>query len=285
MTDAQADDEQPKINRRRALMAAGAAALGVTISELVPGETTASAQTTGQSLLLGRENTSTATTTLVARAATGAEPPTHGLDIQADDSNYGLAVSGNVWGVYSLGLLGGSFVGNNDYGAAIELYPRVGSGPPTEGLHFSGELVVDDKGRLYLCDRSDDEDTGATARWEQVSHRGVRFLPQPVRVTSRFDGQIAAGQTRVVDIRAKAGIPAEATGIFANLELVAPRNTGYISVYAAGGTRPPTANLSWTQTDGYLANFVMSRVNGAGRVAIFASQPTAINLDVAGYVL
>jgi hypothetical protein len=90
---------------------------------------------------------------------------TSGTGIEAtSDSGVGIvarSTDGTGLDVRSEAGIGGTFWGG---AAAIRLAPRATAGHPTSGAHRRGELVVDSRGRLWLCTKG-----GSPGTWKQLA--------------------------------------------------------------------------------------------------------------------
>jgi Carboxypeptidase regulatory-like domain len=119
-------------------------------------------------------------------------------------------------------------------------------------------------------------------------------------------GYVATTPTRTVDTRSALGGspisargtldvavlghgPVPSSGVSAvafTITALSPTATGYLTVYAGGTTRPPTANL-YLSPGRSIANMAVSMVGGAGTVTIYNGSPASTQLvvDVTGYFL
>jgi hypothetical protein len=119
-------------------------------------------------------------------------------------------------------------------------------------------------------------------------------------------GYVATTPTRTVDTRSGLGGapvsargtkdvavlghgPVPSTGVSAvafTISALSPTATGYLSVYAGGTTRPPTANL-YLSPGRSIANMAVSMVGSAGTVTIYNGAPSSTQfvVDVTGYFL
>ncbi len=111
---------------------------------------------------------------------------------------------------------------------------------------------------------------------------GGRFAPvNPIRVfDSRSSGILAPKATARVGFGSI--VPASATAVVLNVTLVGSTNGGFLTVFAAGTTRPETSNVNTTSPGQTVANQVIVPVTAAG-IDVFSDPGGHLLVDVAGY--
>ena len=114
---------------------------------------------------------------------------------------------------------------------------------------------------------------------------GSSYTPlRPVRVldTRAKKTPLAGAQVRLVQVAGVGGVPADATGVVANVTVVQPKLKGYLMAYPAGSTRPGAASVSFGAGQ-VVANRVMSAL-GSGKLALWPRfGPVDVAVDVVGY--
>jgi hypothetical protein len=114
---------------------------------------------------------------------------------------------------------------------------------------------------------------------------GSSYTPvRPVRVldTMAKKAPLAGAQVRLVQVAGVGGVPADATGVVANVTVVRPTLTGYLMAYRAGSTRSGGASVSYGVGQ-VVANRVMSSL-GSGKLALWPRfGPVDVAVDVVGY--
>jgi trimeric autotransporter adhesin len=95
-------------------------------------------------------------------------------------------------------------------------------------------------------------------------------------------GLRAAGSTTELSVIGRGGVPTGATTVVLNATATEPTQTGFVTVYPCGVTRPVASNLNFN-AGGTVANAVLVKVGAGGKICIYNSDPTQIIVDVAGY--
>ncbi len=178
------------------------------------------------------------------------------------------------------------------------------AGAPTSGSFFAGEQVRDFNGELWLCVAS-----GTPGSWVQASHAqlgfaggALNFLPVPIRVIDSRTGQnpaaplpttkapLASGQTYTFQITGTAvgssSVPANATGIYANVTVVFPTNSGNLVFYPADQALPQSSTINYNQ-GAVVDNFTIVRLSATGALNVFVNGPgnTNVVVDIAGFIM
>jgi hypothetical protein len=130
-----------------------------------------------------------------------------------------------------------------------------------------------------------EEVAGQPAGAAEVSTQS--FSPvNPTRVMDTRDGlggpRLAAGETRTVAAGA-AGMPAGTVAVALNVTVVAPSAAGYLTVWRAGDTQPPTSNVNFAAGE-VRATAVLAAVDSTGQVSVFNAAGTVdVIVDVTGW--
>ena len=109
---------------------------------------------------------------------------------------------------------------------------------------------------------------------------------QPVTPLRALDtrqnvGALPAGSVYTLPIAGQFGVPVNAHAVALNVTAVNPAAAGFVTVWPAGSARPDASNINFTpgQT---VPNMALVGLSG-GSVSIFASAPTDVLVDVAGW--
>jgi len=154
----------------------------------------------------------------------------------------------------------------------------VGTGGKIEVYNHTGTVDVDvDVDGYYTGD-------GGT---------GSYFVPiTPVRIT---DTRVPTNGTPIVANTSESfnlattasGIPANAAAVATNFTVVAGDAPGYLTVYPTSATANPVASdVNWVANE-IIPNFTIADANGTGKVAVYNSHGTTINvvIDAFGYFI
>lgn len=98
-------------------------------------------------------------------------------------------------------------------------------------------------------------------------------------------GRLAAGTSLVLDL---SGLVRDGSGVFANLTVVTPAASGFLTAYPTpdgaartdGLDRPAASNLNFVRGTPALANFALVRLGSGGRISIFTTTVAHVLLDV-----
>jgi len=85
-----------------------------------------------------------------------------------------------------------------------------------------------------------------------------------------------------VQIRGRAGVPADAWSVVLNVTITEPDGDGYATVFPCGTPRPLASNLN-AFTGDTIANLVISNMGADGTVCIFTQAKTHLVVDVDGW--
>lgn len=96
-------------------------------------------------------------------------------------------------------------------------------------------------------------------------------------------GRQAAGATLELQVAGRAGIPADAEAVMANVSVVAPATRGFVTIHRCDRSRPIAAHLNHRATL-VTGNAGLVPLDRDGRACIFTSAETDLTLDVSAYV-
>jgi hypothetical protein len=106
----------------------------------------------------------------------------------------------------------------------------------------------------------------------------------PVRVADTRPTPVAAGQFVEVKVAGRAGVPADAKAVIANVTLVGAAAPGFATVYPCG-TVPDASSVNYRAvTNEAVANEVIAKLSPTGSICVFTSAAANVLVDVAGYV-
>ena len=95
-------------------------------------------------------------------------------------------------------------------------------------------------------------------------------------------GRLGAGRALNVVVAGKVGVPANATGVIANVTAVEPCDSGFLTVYPAGSP-PPLASSTNYRTGDVVAALVTVRLGTGGAISVYTHVQTDVVVDVVGY--
>jgi hypothetical protein len=91
------------------------------------------------------------------------------------------------------------------------------------------------------------------------------------------------GDTLVVQLTGRNGIPTDAQAVTAYVTGVGPATVGFVTVWPCSDSRPLASSLNHDPgVDG--GNELVVRLDDDGRICVFTRGATHITIDVAGYV-
>lgn len=96
------------------------------------------------------------------------------------------------------------------------------------------------------------------------------------------DGPFDGGEERRIAVAGRAGVPADARAVIANITAVAPAADGFLTAHPCVDPRPFTASLNYT-TGVNLGDEVIVGLDN-GDMCVFSSGATQMTIDVVGYV-
>ncbi|MGK0311941.1 MAG: hypothetical protein ACI8RC_001562, partial [Ilumatobacter sp.] len=95
-------------------------------------------------------------------------------------------------------------------------------------------------------------------------------------------GRTPAGQTTIINVAGRAGIPTNATAVFLNVVAATPSGPGFVTVYPCGTNRPLAANVNYNGND-VGSNAVLAKIGTDGNICVFTYAETDLIIDVNGY--
>ncbi len=111
----------------------------------------------------------------------------------------------------------------------------------------------------------------------------------PVRILDTRDGNggsnrpIGPGESRVLQVTGRAGVPADATAVVVNLTAITPTASGFLTAFPTGTTRPVASNINFRNGQ-VIANLAIVRIGDGGKISIYNnSGDTNAAGDVVGY--
>ena len=97
-----------------------------------------------------------------------------------------------------------------------------------------------------------------------------------------LDPAVSATDPVTMQVTGIGGIPANAKAIIANVTAVNTTANGYLTVWNGTGSQPATSNVNWTKGD-TVPNMIVSAIDSAGQVTIYASVTTNVIVDIVGW--
>lgn len=95
-------------------------------------------------------------------------------------------------------------------------------------------------------------------------------------------GRLADGQTIVVHVAGRGGVPADAPAAVLNLTATGAELPGYVTVWPCGTPRPLASSLNY-EPGRTVANSIVARLDANGDVCMFVLRATELIVDVNGY--
>ncbi|MCU1343965.1 MAG: hypothetical protein JWL70_231, partial [Acidimicrobiia bacterium] len=93
--------------------------------------------------------------------------------------------------------------------------------------------------------------------------------------------RLAAGETLVLPLRGRSGVPAEATSVLVNVTAVTPDADGFITAYPCDQPRPIASNLN-PAAGQIVANAAMVGLAANGSICLYSLRATDLVVDVSG---
>ena len=94
-------------------------------------------------------------------------------------------------------------------------------------------------------------------------------------------GVVGAGQTLVVPVHGRGGVPGDATAVSLNITAADPQASGYATVWPCDRSQPNASNLNY-EAGLTIPNAVLTKLAGDGSVCIFTLSATHLLVDVNG---
>lgn len=169
----------------------------------------------------------------------------------------------------SLNHLAGSARGNE------LIAPLDGDGNVCVYTHQTTDITVDVVGYLPVADRY----TALTPA--RLLETRPAFDTADGR--ARGGGRTAAGETTVLQVAGRAGVPTSATAVVANVTAVVPSANGYVTAHPCLPSPPNASSLNHVAgvTGG---NEIVAELDSAGRICLYTHRATDLTVDVSGYL-
>ena len=98
---------------------------------------------------------------------------------------------------------------------------------------------------------------------------------------------LASGTTHTIQVTGTNGnctIPPDASGVTLNLTVVSPAQSGFITVFPGGATRPTSSSINYPVGVGALSNLVGAGLGATGQLSFYAfGGPVNLVADITGY--
>lgn len=118
---------------------------------------------------------------------------------------------------------------------------------------------------------------------EAAASPAVLRSVQPCRLLdTRESAALTTGQTTVVQVTGRCGVPAGATAAVLTLTVVETSPAGFMTAWPSDQPRPWASTMNWDQPNQIRANSAVIQLSGSGSVSIFAQTNTQVVVDVSG---
>lgn len=174
----------------------------------------------------------------------------------------------------------------------LTVYPCGRPRPTASNLNYAAggtvaNLVVarlGDGGRVCIYAHATVDVVADVAGWF-VGDPGLVPLPSPVRLvdTRTGFGPVEAATTLLFGVGGLAGLPTAAGAVVLNVTAAEPTTDGYLTVWPCDQPRPTASNLNFA-AGSTVANLVLTRLAGDGRVCAYAHGTTHVVVDAAGWL-
>ena len=178
----------------------------------------------------------------------------------------------------------------------VTVYPAGAARPVASNLNYPAGATVANMvvaklgsgGRLTLYSNSATDLVVDVTGYYPSSAKYAPLVP--VRLLDTRTGlgapkaRVAAGKTVNVTVLGRGGVPA--TGVAAvvlNVTAVGASKVGSATVFAAGQTRPDSANLAY-RAGGTVPALVIAKVGSSGQVSVYTTAGADLLADVMGYI-
>jgi hypothetical protein len=161
----------------------------------------------------------------------------------------------------------------------------------TRQIQYQPDLAVSNDGRQILLTGLMIRVLAQNPSADYVSLSPSRLLDTRTGTTtvdgvSAGTGALGPGETRVLQVGGRGGVPSSAVIAAAlNVTAVNPPSAGYLTVWSGAGATPLASNLNLNPGH-TIPNLVISQIDSAGRVSIYngSSSATEVVVDVQGYL-
>ena len=154
-----------------------------------------------------------------------------------------------------------------DQTRASDVIAKVVNREMTVFTSVSANIIVDITG-WFTGPSAQSSDSGLL-----ITDRGHRVLD------TRASGIIHDDGTIVVPVE---GAPTSAAAVFTNVTMIDSADTGWVSVYPAGTTRPDTSTVNGSDTIGATPNSAVVPL-GVGGLTVYSSVRTHVAIDILGW--
>jgi hypothetical protein len=96
-------------------------------------------------------------------------------------------------------------------------------------------------------------------------------------------GVVAGGTTLELKVAGRGGVPTDASAVVLNVTVTETSGPGYVTVFPCGGPAPNASNLNFVAND-TTPNAVVTKLDTAGKVCVFARTTTHLIVDVNGVI-
>ena len=165
--------------------------------------------------------------------------------------------------------------GTNATVAGLAVVPLGTDGNVSIKVHGISQVIADVSG-YYTEDA-----TGA----EFTSVAPTRLLDTRYATGIGTKTPIPAGQTVVLQVTGKAGVPSGVKAVVLNVTVTGTVGGGFLTAWADGAAVPPTSNLDWFSANATVPNQVIVPVSANGTVDLRANSKTQMIADVFGYYM
>ena len=159
--------------------------------------------------------------------------------------------------------------------AGLAVVPLGTDGNISIKVHGTSQVIADVFG-YFTADTTGSEFTGVTPS---------RLLDTRYATGISTKTPIPAGNTVVLQVTGKAGVPSGAKAVVLNLTVTGTVGAGFLTAWADGSTTPPTSNLDWFGAKATVPNEVIVPVSADGKVDLRSNSKTDMIADVFGYYM
>lgn len=178
----------------------------------------------------------------------------------------------------------------------MTVYPCGGSEPLASNLNYTADVPavpnavlagIGEDGEVCITTLST-SDVVVDLEGYIPADSPITALPAPLRVIDtreRPEGLVgpSSGSVLTVPLAGVGTIPATARAVVANVTVVDPVAGGFATAYPCDQPTPDTSSVNFAARE-IRPNLVVSRLDDAGRMCVFASQPAHVVVDVSAYV-
>lgn len=236
--------------------------------------------------------------------------PTRILDSRGPVGGWGHKLQAGDGGVESLTVAGVNGVPkmatsvvlnvtatNSSAGSYLQVWPAGAARPVSSSVNFgafatvanlvSTPLSADGKVSFFNAVGATDVVVDVLGYFDPTQGANFHVLP-PTRVLDDrvgkgLSGPWGPGQNRSLKVTGANGIPANATGVIANLTATNASTGTWLALREPSGSAPSSSSLN-VGPGGTIANLAFTRLNAGGELSVYNSLGTVdVILDIAGY--